>query len=123
MGETLEASETIKALAMAIKSLKGNSRPIHHSDRGSQYASHAYVGKVAKAGLKMSMTEKDHTAENALAERMNGILKQEYWLDSNFETKEEAIRATAQGINLYNSRRPHTALNYQTPDAVHKQGS
>jgi len=119
LGETLEAGTTLKALAMALKGLKKNKRPIHHSDRGCQYASHAYVNRVQQAGLKMSMTEKNHSAENALAERVNGILKQEYWLDANFATKPEARQATIQGINLYNYRRPHTALGFKTPGMMH----
>lgn len=119
LGETLETEGALKALAMAIKGLKGSEKPIHHSDRGCQYASHAYVNAVTRAGLAMSMTEKDHSAENALAERMNGILKQEYWLDANFETKPQARKATVQGIGLYNNRRPHTSLGLETPEAVH----
>ena len=119
LGETLETGSSLKALAMALKGLERSEKPIHHSDRGSQYASHAYVKTVRKAGLKMSMTEKNHSAENALAERVNGILKQEYWLDANFETKPEARKATVQGVNLYNNRRPHTALGYRTPEMVH----
>jgi len=119
LGETLAAGSALKALAMAVGGLTRNEKPIHHSDRGCQYASHAYVNRVQRAGMKMSMTEQNHTAENALAERVNGILKQEYWLDANFETKPEARRATVQGINLYNNRRPHTALGFRTPEKVH----
>jgi putative transposase len=119
LGETLEAGSVLKALAMAVGGLKSSEQPIHHSDRGFQYASHAYVQRVAKAGMKMSMTETNHIAENALAERVNGILKQEYWLDANFESKLEARRATGQGVHLYNHRRPHTALGFRTPEQVH----
>jgi transposase InsO family protein len=119
LGETLAADGALRALAMAVSGLKRNEKPIHHSDRGCQYASHAYVKRVEQAGLKMSMTEQNHTAENALAERVNGILKQEYWLDANFATKPAARRATAQGVQLYNERRPHTALGFKTPEQVH----
>jgi putative transposase len=119
LGETLGTEDVLKALAMALKGLKAGERPIHHSDRGCQYASHAYVKGVSKAGLKMSMTEKNHSAENALAERVNGILKQEYWLDANFENRLKARQATASGINLYNTRRPHTALAMATPQQMH----
>jgi transposase InsO family protein len=119
LAETLERGGPLVALAMALKSLHKGERPMHHSDRGCQYASHGYVKRVQAAGLQMSMTEKNHSAENALAERMNGILKQEYWLDENFETKPQARRATAEGINLYNHRRPHTALGFRTPAMVH----
>jgi len=123
LGETLETEQVLKALAMALKGLKGPERPIHHSDRGCQYASHAYVRAVERAGLTMSMTEKNHSAENALAERVNGILKQEYWLDSNFENRRQAQQATMHGICMYNTRRPHTALKLATPEQVHGIGN
>jgi transposase InsO family protein len=122
LGESLETVGVLKALGMALKGLKRNEKPIHHSDRGCQYASHAYLSVVEKAGLRMSMTEKNHSAENALAERVNGILKQEYWLDANFENKLEAKKATVQGVSLYNNRRPHTALGFKTPEQVHTGG-
>ena len=120
LGETLETRDALKALTMALKGLRGNERPIHHSDRGCQYASHAYVNRVQEAGLRMSMTEQNHSGENALAERVNGILKQEYWLDRNFADAFEARQATAQGVSLYNTRRPHTALGFRTPEMVHR---
>jgi putative transposase len=122
LGETLETEQVLKALAMALKGLQGVVRPIHHSDRGCQYASHAYVQAAQKAGLAMSMTEKNHSAENALAERVNGILKQEYWLDANFDNRPQARQATAHGICMYNTRRPHTALKLATPEQVHHAG-
>jgi len=119
LGQTLATETVLKALSMALKGLPPGERPIHHSDRGCQYASHAYVQAAQKAGLTMSMTEKNHSAENALAERVNGILKQEYWLDANFENRQQARQATARGIHLYNTRRPHTALGFATPQQVH----
>jgi putative transposase len=119
LGETLETKDALRALSMALKGLRRRERPIHHSDRGCQYASHVYVNRVQDAGLTMSMTEKNHSAENAVAERVNGILKQEYWLDRNFATRPEARQATAQGVSLYNTRRPHTALGFKTPSMVH----
>jgi putative transposase len=123
LGETLETKDALKALAMALKGLRGGEQPIHHSDRGCQYASHAYVNRVQEAGLTMSMTEKNHSAENAMAERVNGILKQEYWLDRNFATRPEARQATAQGVSLYNTRRPHTALGFKTPAMMHGEAT
>ncbi len=119
LGETLETEQVLKALAMALRGRKGGARLIHHSDQGCQYASHAYVGAVQKAGLVMSMTEQNHSAENALAERVNGILKQEYWLDAHFENPPQARQATLHGIRMYNTRRPHTALKLATPEQVH----
>jgi len=119
LGETLETGSVLKALGMALKGLRTGENPIHHSDRGCQYASHAYVKRVMEAGLKMSMTEKDHSAENAVAERVNGILKQEYFLDVTFENKPEARQAVIETVGLYNHRRPHTALGLKTPGMVH----
>ena len=119
LGETLETREVLKALAMALRGLQPGERPIHHSDRGCQYASHAYVKVAQQNGLTMSMTETNHSAENALAERMNGIVKQEYWLDGDFETRRAARRATVHCMPLYNYRRPHTALGFRTPGEVH----
>jgi putative transposase len=65
------------------------------------------------------VTERDHCAENALAERMNGILKSEYGLGVQFRTKASAHLAVGQAVHLYNTRRPHTALGYQTPQEAH----
>ena len=121
LAETLETEGVLIALAMALRGLKPGEHPIHHSDRGCQYASHAYVQAVQQAGLTMSMTETNHGAENALAERVNGILKQEYWLDATFESKLVARKAAADGIQLYNYRRPHTALGLRVPGIVHDE--
>jgi len=119
LGKTLEAGLSLQALNMGLKSLKKGEKPIHHSDRGCQYASHAFVQRVKQAGLRMSMTETNHSAENALAERVNGILKQEYWLDGCFGTYRQAKQACAQAILLYNTKRPHSALAMSTPEQVH----
>jgi transposase InsO family protein len=123
LGETLETRSVLKALAMALGGLQRGERPIHHSDRGCQYASHAYLKAAQQGGLRMSMTEENHSAENALAERVNGILKQEYFLDTNFETFRAARQATGQGIRLYNYRRPHTSLGLSTPGSMHDDKS
>ena len=74
---------------------------------------------MVEHGLSLSMTETDHCAENALAERINGILKSEYGLGGQFKTKAEALLAVDQAIHLYNTRRPHTALGYRTPQEAH----
>jgi putative transposase len=123
LGETLETEHALKALAMALKGLRKAARPIHHSDRGCQYASHAYVHAVEKAGLVMSMTEQNHSSENALAERVNGILKGEYFLDANFENCRQARQATVRGIHQYNNRRPHNSLRLAIPGRVHGAGN
>ena len=118
-GDTLEASGCIRALEMALKELPKNARPIHHSDRGSQYCCDQYLEKIESGGLAVSMTESNHTAENALAERMNGILKMEYGLGGEFQTREQALRAVDEAVYLYNHCRPHTALQYRFPTRVH----
>lgn len=119
LGETLETKETLKALKMALADLPEGARPIHHSDRGCQYCSAAYTKQLKKHGLPISMTEENHCAENALAERMNGILKQEYFLNCEFKTLRDARRAVKEAVHLYNSRRPHRELKMLTPDQVH----
>ena len=119
-GDTLEAVGCVRALGMALKELPEWAHPIHHSDQGSQYCCHEYVAALGARGLKISMTEADHCAENALAERMNGILKQEYGLGQEMLTKAGARRAVDQGIWLYNTRRPHTSLNLRMPEEVHQ---
>ena len=108
---------------MALKDLPDGVRPIHHSDRGSQYCCHLYVERLQKAGLGISMTQEMHCYENALAERVNGILKQEYELDSTFRTKEQAQKAFEQAVWLYNHRRPHMSLKYRYPAEVHRQAA
>lgn len=117
--DTLEAVGCSRALEMAIKSLPAGHHPIHHSDRGTQYCSQEYVSRLRQRGMPISMTENNHAAQNALAERVNGILKTEYGLGGECATKEQARRLAAQAVWLYNTRRPHTALKYQTPDQVH----
>ncbi len=118
-GDSLESIGCQRALEMALQQLRPGEQPIHHSDRGSQYCCHEYVQLAAGRGLAMSMTETDHCAENALAERMNGILKSEYGLDQCFKTKTLSSQAVEQAIRLYDTRRPHTALGYRFPAAVH----
>jgi transposase InsO family protein len=121
-GERLDSAGCLEALEVALKGLPELARPIHHSDRGSQYCCHEYVERLAQRQLGVSMTERDHCAENAQAERMNGILKQEYSLGVEFATKADALHAVAQGVGLYNTRRLHTALGYRVPEHVHQFG-
>lgn len=120
VGDNLEAVGCLRALERALEDLPPESRPIHHSDQGSQYCCHQYVGRLAERGLPVSMTESNHCAENALAERMNGILKQEYGLGTEFGSKALAHAAVRQSIQLYNTRRPHSALGNRVPAQVHQ---
>jgi putative transposase len=117
--DTLEAEGCVQALKMALRDLPAGEQPIHHSDRGTQYCCHEYVNQLVDHGLGISMTEHNHCAENALAERMNGILKSEYGLGDRLKTKNCARRAAEQAVRLYNHRRPHTALKMRIPAEVH----
>lgn len=123
VGDSLEAEGCIRALDEALRGLPPWAHPIHHSDRGCQYCCHLYVERLQKRGLPVSMTEVLHCYENALAERVNGILKQEYELDRTFKTKAQAVAAFGQAVQLYNHRRPHLALEYRTPAQVHGQAA
>ena len=123
IGDSLESIGCQKALEMAIEQLPADRYPIHHSDRGCQYCCHEYVKMLKDRGLSISMTEEMHCYENAMAERVNGILKQEYELDSTFRTKEQARKSFMQAIELYNTRRPHLSLDYQTPEEVHRRAA
>lgn len=122
VGDTLEAVGCVRALERALAELPAHHKPIHHSDQGSQYCCHEYVRRLQARGLPISMTESNHCAENALAERMNGILKQEYGLGAEFPTKAAAHQAVRQGIHLYNTLRPHGALGNGLPAQVHQAG-
>jgi len=123
LGDNLEAEGCLHALDGALADLAAGAHPIHHSDRGCQYCCHLYVERLQEAGLGISMTEVMHCYENALAERVNGILKQEYELDAVFNTKEQARKAFTEAVFLYNYRRPHLRLNYRFPAEVHQQAA
>jgi len=122
-GETNVAKEAINALQMAIGQLPPNRFPIHHSDRGCQYCSHDYVAVLQAHSLPVSMTEQNHCYENCYAERVNGILKDEFHLDRIFRTKDQAQRAIAEAITTYNTHRPHLSLQMRTPNEVHQQAA
>lgn len=123
IGDTLEAVGCLLALDQALGDLPAGKQPIHHSDRGCQYCCHEYVNRLQARGLAISMTEVMHCYENALAERVNGILKQEYEMDRTFKTKAQAKVAFQQAVWLYNHRRPHLMLNYRFPADVHKEAA
>ena len=118
-GDDLSTAGCLEALEQALADLPEDSHPIHHSDRGCQYCSHDYVRRLTDRGLTPSMTEENHCAENATAERLNGILKQEYGLGWEFRTRAQARAAVEQAVWLYNNRRPHTSLQLNTPVEVH----
>lgn len=123
IGDSLEAEGCIHALEIALADLPANRFPIHHSDRGSQYCCHEYVGRLQRHGLSISMTEQNHCYENAKAERVIGILKQEYEMDATYGSKRQAILSFHQAVELYNNCRPHLSLNYQVPEGVHRRAA
>jgi transposase InsO family protein len=120
-GDTLEAEGALCALEMALAELPEEAFPVHHSDRGCQYCSHRYVDKLKARGLGVSMTEEAHCYENANAGRLNGVLKQEYGLGFSFRSKKRALAAIDEAVFLYNTRRPHQSLNYETPEKTHRK--
>jgi len=93
---------------------------IHHSDRGTQYCCDLYVGELKKHGIMISMTEGSNPTDNGIAERVNGIIKQELiYPNSRFRDMEEAREMIGEFIDFYNKRRPHMSLKMQTPSEVH----
>ncbi len=120
LSESLSIDGAISALKMTIRQCKKPEGAIHHSDRGIQYCSHEYVKLLKRNKMEISMTEENHCYENAMAERVNGILKQEFLLDEEFANKTSALRAVRQAVESYNSRRPHWSLNLYTPQQIHQ---
>jgi transposase InsO family protein len=122
---TLETVESVQALKMALSGFLGKPESvinlIHHSDRGVQYCSHEYVKLLQENHIQISMTENGDPLENAIAERLNGILKDEYLLDSGVKSIEEAKKALARSVYLYNEDRPHMSIGYNYPSQVHEQ--
>ena len=117
--DSLEAEGCLRALNRALKQIPTSAKAVHHSDRGCQYCCNAYIDMLQEAGIGISMTEDKHCYENAKAERLNGIMKHEYGLCNTFAKKEHAYEAVKQAVLLYNTRRPHAALGYRIPEAVH----
>ena len=113
--DTLGTEGPLAALEMAAKTVGAVEGVVAFSDQGCQYASHAYREKLAEVGWISSMTEERHCYENAKAERLNGILKGEYFLDRRFRTKAEAVEAIKETVWIYNHRRLHGKLGYKTP--------
>ena len=116
VNNTLELTGTLKALNNALKVANPE---IHHSDRGSQYCSYAYTDRLKSKGVKISMTDNGNCYENAIAERVNGILKSEFNLNANFKNLNQAKRAVSQAIRVYNQKRPHWSINLKTPHEVY----
>lgn len=120
----MEATSTLKALQMAIGNRQyKDSTLIHHSDRGLQYCSKLYTACLIQNGITISMTENGDPYENAIAERVNGILKDEFGLADQMKDIVEAALQTDQGILAYNNHRPHLSCSMLTPIQMHNQQS
>ncbi len=117
---TLEAVGCLKALEMAINNRSKGCKLIHHSDRGIQYCSAAYVDVLKLNHIEISMTQSGSPYENALAERMNGILKNEFYPKRVYQNHKEAVKVLTSNIEVYNSKRPHLSLGYLTPRSAHQ---
>lgn len=117
----LSAVGPLKALESALKSRKYAHDLIHHSDRGLQYCSADYIEKLKKNGIKISMTENGDPYENAVAERINGILKYEFLIVEGFKDHIQALEVIKQSIDIYNDQRPHLSCQMLTPNKAHLQ--
>jgi len=114
----LAAEGCVKALKAALKQLPAGCRLIHHSDRGSQYCSTEYVEQLSKSNIAISMTQNSDPRENAIAERVNGIIKLEL-LDTKNRTFGEARSRVSKAVYIYNYERLHSSINMLTPHQAH----
>ena len=122
VSNTMEADNAVIALQMAISQLPAwVKRLYHHSDRGVQYCSHKYVKVLEKNNIQISMTENGDPLENALAERINGLLKDEWLKDMKQESIDVVKSQIADIIEIYNTQRPHSSVDMLTPEQAHKQ--
>jgi transposase InsO family protein len=123
LSENLHSEETCKALEMAFTGLKKDKiepeQLIHHSDRGAQYCSSSYTNKLKKRNIKISMTQSGDPLENAIAERVNGIIKDEYLLNYKCDNIKEARKQLDMAVSLYNKERPHSSIGNLIPEFVH----
>jgi transposase InsO family protein len=117
--DSLHAQAVSQALKMALRGRRTNQPLVHHSDRGIQYCSDDYQGIHRRHGLTCSMTDGYDCYQNALAERVNGILKTELLLHRPADLT-QAITMVRESVAIYNGERPHLSLKMQTPDAVHR---
>lgn len=119
--ETLAAEGSLKALKMAISTLRENTQGlIHHSDRGIQYCCDQYTDELKKFSIESSMTENGDPYENAIAERLNGILKYNFQLEQIFSSRDHANQAVDRAIKNYNHLRPHQSVSMLTPANAHQ---
>lgn len=122
--DNMTAASTLKALQMALNKRQYKQMPlIHHSDRGFQYCSKLYTDCLKANNIAISMTENGDPYENAIAERVNGILKTEFGLGDELTDSQEAAKQTIQSIFTYNNHRPHLSCKMLTPVQMHGQRS
>ena len=114
----LRALQCVKALKMALQQLPKGTALIHHSDRGSQYCSYEYVQQLNKRHIAISMTENSDPRENAIAERVNGILKSEL-LQTCYDSMSEGSQSVRRAIEIYNNERLHSSIGMLTPAQAH----
>lgn len=122
LSHEMKASDTLKALGAAVIQREHSTPLIHHSDRGVQYCSGVYQRALKANQITPSMTDGYDCYQNALAERINGILKQEFLL-YKCKTFEELKQLVKESIDVYNGMRPHLSLDMKTPNEVHKKAS
>jgi transposase InsO family protein len=115
----LSSEGALNALKMATEGQTFKNDLIHHSDRGIQYCCYDYVNYLKGSSINISMTENGDPYENAIAERVNGILKDEYDLYDVFEDYFSANEAVKRAIDLYNDKRPHSSCDFKTPNEAH----
>lgn len=120
LSEHLTAAGPVAALAMAIGSCSNTEGLIHHSDRGSQYCCNDYVGVLQENKISISMTQSGDPRDNAIAERVNGILKNEL-LENVYTDVQTARLSVVRAVNTYNYLRPHTSLDMLTPALAHSK--
>jgi putative transposase len=118
MNHDLSAQGPVNALKMALKGRTGIEPLIHHSDRGSQYCSDVYVGLLQGSTISISMTQSGNPRDNAIAERVNGILKQEL-LKEVYPNIKQAQQGAVVAIDIYNKLRPHSSVDMMTPEKAH----
>ena len=122
VAENMNTESSVKALNMAIKQRKSKEIPlIHHSDRGLQYCANDYQNMLSKNGILPSMTQNSDPYENAVAERINGILKQEFMIDKYNLDLKVMKKIVKESINIYNELRPHYSNFMLTPNKMHLQ--
>ena len=121
LADNLNAENAITALKMALRSMQNDCTGlIHHSDRGVQYCSDKYVKLLSKHNVLISMTENGDPLENAIAERVNGILKDEWLYDMGKMSNVAMQKVVNQIIQIYNDERPHLSLDMLTPSVAHQ---